>query len=347
MSDVVKSVFGLDPAEYSLAQQKMNIQAQSGMTPYERMGYNIANIGGSLFGVEDAYMKKASSIQAVVNDLSTKYDPNSPEFYKALSSALPNDMMKEKVAAAAYGRKIQAETTKEELAGATELQKAERYLKKLTNDPNASPEEIANAKKNIQVILEGKAPKVNVAVHGQKNVLDVDKKDAETLLKVRDSAESIIPRLQEQSAALQKGMIAGNFADGRTAFANALAGLGIKDKGIMDKLANTKTFNANRIELASSVAKQLGVNPTDRDFQASLQRFASNTDAPETSAAFINDMLAIQQKKLDDANRGLNYYRKNEGSFAGYDRPLPTSPVVSAPEQSRLDKLKQELKNRQ
>ena len=164
---------------------------------------------------------------------------------------------------------------------------------------------------------------------GPKNVLEIDKEDAANLVKVRNTAENIIPRLQEQAAALQKGIAAGTFSDARVVFATALNSLGIKDKATLNMLTNTKTFNANRIELAASVAKQLGVNPTDRDFKASLDRFAAASDAPEASAAFINDLLKIQQTRLEQANEGLNYYRKNEGSFTGYNRPLPVSPVVS------------------
>jgi hypothetical protein len=164
---------------------------------------------------------------------------------------------------------------------------------------------------------------------GPKNVLEIDKEDAANLVKVRNTAENIIPRLQEQAAALQKGIAAGTFSDARVVFATALSSLGVKDKATLDMLKNTKTFNSNRIELAASVAKQLGVNPTDRDFKASLDRFAAASDAPEASAAFIDDLLTIQQTRLKQANEGLSYYRENQGSFTGYNRPLPVSPVVS------------------
>jgi hypothetical protein len=185
---------------------------------------------------------------------------------------------------------------------------------------------------------------------GEKNILDIDKKDAENLLKVRDSAENVIPRLEEQLKAVNKGIISGTFNDARKVFANSLATFGIKDKGTIDLLANTDKFNANRIELASAVAKQLGVNPTDRDFQASLDRFASGSMQPEVAVTFINDMLAIQRKKLTDAKAGLDYYRQNKGSFAGYDRPLPVSPVASDPLQNmsleQLKALEQQLLNK-
>jgi hypothetical protein len=122
---------------------------------------------------------------------------------------------------------------------------------------------------------------------------------------------------------------------------NSLATFGVRDKNTVDLLANTEKFNANRIELASAVAKQLGVNPTDKDFQASLDRFASGSMQPEVAETFINDMLTIQRKNLQDAQAGLNYYRENRGSFRGYNRPLPQSPIASDPLANlSLDQLK-------
>jgi hypothetical protein len=174
--------------------------------------------------------------------------------------------------------------------------------------------------------------KTNIKVDtGDKNILDIDKKDAENLVKLRDTSERTIPRLEEQLVAVKKGMVSGSLNDARKVMLNSLATFGIRDKNTIDLLANTDKFNSNRIELASAVAKQLGVNPTDRDFQASLDRFASGSMQPEVAETFINDMLTIQRKNLQDAQAGLNYYRENKGSFKGYNRPLPQSPVASDP----------------
>jgi hypothetical protein len=52
-------------------------------------------------------------------------------------------------------------------------------------------------------------------------------------------------------------------------------------------------------------------------------------------------MLTIQRKNLQDAQAGLNYYRENKGSFRGYNRPLPQSPIASDPLANlSLDQLK-------
>lgn len=78
----------INPADYRLKQQQMMMQAQQGMSPYERMGYNIANIAGGLLGVEDPTLKRVSDIQSIYSETAKQFqDQNSPEFYQALQKA--------------------------------------------------------------------------------------------------------------------------------------------------------------------------------------------------------------------------------------------------------------------
>ena len=78
----------INPADYALRQQQMMMQAQQGMSPYERMGYNIANIAGGLFGVEDPTLKRVGEIQGIYSEVAKNFtDQNSPEFYQALQKA--------------------------------------------------------------------------------------------------------------------------------------------------------------------------------------------------------------------------------------------------------------------
>ena len=180
---------------------------------------------------------------------------------------------------------------------------------------------------------------------GPKNVLEIDKKDAEDILKNRNSLEKSIPLLESSLAQLEKGIVGGTFSNARTALLTGLASAGIKDPKITQYLANTKTFEANRIELATAIAKQLGVNPTDRDFQASLDRFAAASENPASSKIFLTEMVALKKLQLKDTNDALNFYRKNEGSFEGYDRPIPKafSGTESALSGMSTEQLKQEI----
>jgi len=180
---------------------------------------------------------------------------------------------------------------------------------------------------------------------GPKNVLEIDKKDAEDILKNRNSLEKSIPLLESSLAQLEKGIVGGTFSNARTALLTGLSSAGIKDPKITQYLANTKTFEANRIELATAIAKQLGVNPTDRDFQASLDRFAAASENPASSKIFLTEMVALKKLQLKDTNDALNFYRKNQGSFEGYDRPIPKafSGTESALSGMSTEQLKQEI----
>ena len=180
---------------------------------------------------------------------------------------------------------------------------------------------------------------------GPKNVLEIDKKDAEDILKNRNSLEKSIPLLESSLSQLEKGIVGGTFSNARTALLTGLSSAGIKDPKITQYLANTKTFEANRIELATAIAKQLGVNPTDRDFQASLDRFAAASENPASSKIFLTEMVALKKLQLKDTNDALNFYRKNQGSFEGYDRPIPKafSGTESALSGMSTEQLKQEI----
>ena len=364
---IVGGLFGVSPEQLMQQRQARDVEQQmavgrsaampgSMMSPslapfYQQatqQGQLIGRGVGALLGAQDPELQRITQIQ----QLSSQFDLTSAEgmreFARSLQQIAPQEAMMAAKRAdeieSAMGtralnlRKAQAEGTSTEwigVPGKPEL-KQQAIVNRITGEttPVGAPISVFSSKTDV---------KVDARTQGPKNVLDIDKKDAENLIKVRDSSENIIPRLEEQAAALQKGIAAGSFSDARVAFSTALNTLGLGNKTTLNMLKNTKTFNANRIELAASVAKQLGVNPTDRDFQASLDRFAGAGDAPEASAQFINDMLMIQRKRLADANQGLSYYREKQGSFEGYNRPLPSSPVVSADPFAgkTLDQLKQ------
>lgn len=343
-TSIISNLFGVDPAAYQQAQQtqgyNQDYQAvqldplQQANLALRQGGRGLGQVGGSLMGMQDPMLAKASMAQQLSSKFDTTTSDGLRQYAQALIQSGAPDLAQIAVQradeidvskATVYQKMKEAQPKTEEVVNQGVYQD---FLNQAGGDKVLAAK-MYKAAEDMQKLQRSAASGNKITVAGQKNVLEVDKKDAENLVKIRDSAENVIPRLQEQSAALQKGIAAGSFSDARVAFSNALSTLGVKDAATLNMLKNTKTFNANRIELASAVAKQLGVNPTDRDFQASLSRFASASDAPETSAAFINDMLKIQQTKLSQANEGLSYFRKNDGSFAGYDRPLPISPVVS------------------
>lgn len=107
------SLFGVDPAEYSMQQQKLwsNLYAQAG-SPYEKMGIALAQIGGTALGLTETPVdKKIADITKVLNDIGTQYQVGTAEYYKAVADALPAEYPDAKAQAMAEFIKFkQAET---------------------------------------------------------------------------------------------------------------------------------------------------------------------------------------------------------------------------------------------
>lgn len=98
-----KSLFGVDPAEYALNQQKMwaNMYAQAS-SPYEKMGIALGQLGGAALGLnQTAVDKKIADISKVLNDIGTQYQVGTAEYYKAVADALPPEYADAKAAAQA------------------------------------------------------------------------------------------------------------------------------------------------------------------------------------------------------------------------------------------------------
>jgi len=109
-----KGLFGVDPAEYSMQQQKLwsNLYAQAG-SPYEKMGIALAQIGGTAFGLTETPVdKKIADISKVLNDIGTQYQVGTAEYYKAVADALPAEYPDAKAQAQAeYIKFKEKETT--------------------------------------------------------------------------------------------------------------------------------------------------------------------------------------------------------------------------------------------
>lgn len=98
-----KGLFGVDPAEYSMQQQKLwsNLYAQAS-SPYEKMGLALAQIGGTALGLDEtAVDRKIADISKVLNDIGTQYQVGTAEYYKAVADALPSQYADAKAAAQA------------------------------------------------------------------------------------------------------------------------------------------------------------------------------------------------------------------------------------------------------
>jgi hypothetical protein len=367
--NIVNSLFGIDPN--ALQQQRAAIDTSNAyrfaqLDPFERANMALYQSGAQIGrGVTqllggDEQLNRATQVRQLASQFDMTSADGLRQFAQAVAPFAPE------VAQQAVRRSDEIITTG--------LKQAELQTQSIRNIATANREkiqQIGQTPDGRQVYqagdeqyvlseggqrvpyygrLESKTPKNEIKniLPGAKNVLDIDKKDAEDILKQRNSLEKSIPLLENSVAQLDRGIIGGTFSDARTALATGLTSIGIKDPNITKYLANTKTFNANRIELATAIAKQLGVNPTDRDFQASLDRFAAASENPASSKIFLTEMLALKRQQLTDANNALNYFRQNEGSFAGYDRPLPRAFSTTGNELSSMtdEQLRQEINKR-
>jgi hypothetical protein len=178
---------------------------------------------------------------------------------------------------------------------------------------------------------------------GTRNILEVESKRAGKLQDSITSGYTVLERLNNQRQALEQGLIGGSFADGRTAAATFAATIGLGDQRLINALANSKSFKANQNALAAAIAKQLGVNPTDKDFQASLDQFAQQSDDPKASLQFIKQMQnQFGQRQTINENM-MQSYIENDGTFRNYKGPKM---IESFTPTNELEQLRAEAERR-
>lgn len=363
--NVVPSLFGITPELYQqnrmdelVAQQNKAATMAAGpgtmlnpsLAPLyaqaaqrgQLQGEALRAVGG-LLGVEDPELKKIRDVQ----QMRSQFDVSSPkglrDFAQALSQKGYTDLAIQASAKAADIDKelSQAEKNRLEKIPAAEEQANRVRLNQLVRE--LGPEAGAAAfRKELQ---EGKVKVASAsATPAGRTILGVEAKKAEDLQKNITSGYTVLERLGEQRAAIEQGMIGGSFADTRTAIGTFASTIGLADQKLVNALANSKSFKANQNALAAAIAKQLGVNPTDKDFQASLDQFAKNSDDPKASLEFIKQMqnkFGQRQKINEDM---FDSYVENEGTFRNYKGPKM---VQSFTPKDELSKLLEEQARRQ
>jgi len=359
---IVNSIFGVDPAMYSQLKNQQNYADALAVgnqyavpgtmmnpslgplyTQAAQQGQLIGGGVGTLLGAQDPELQKITAIK----QLSKQFDLTSPtgmrEFSRALQQIAPNESIKaakradEMTQAMALQTKTYAEAQK---ALTEKVPKADDEAQRIRLDELKAQygpqqgarifrDELIQSKQKVAAAGAGK---------GSRNVLAVEAKRAESIQKNIDSGYTVLERLAEQENALQQGMIAGTGADARTAIATFAASIGLADPTLIAALANSKSFKANQNALAAAIAKQLGVNPTDKDFQASLAQFAANSDNPQASLLFIKQMrdkFSQRQKINEDM---MTSYVESDGTFRNYKGPkMVTSSFSAGP--SELENL--------
>jgi hypothetical protein len=349
--DIVGGIFGMSPEMYSMArdmagqQRAATLAAQPGtmmspsLAPFyaqaAQQGQLIGRAAQGILGVEDPELAKIRDVQ----QMRTQFDVSTPKGLRDFASALGQkgytDLAIQATAKAADIDKDIAAAVKSrrESTPAAEEQAKRIRLNELVEQLG----EVEGAKQFNKELQEGKVKVAAAsATPAGRTILAVEAKKAEDLQKQIGSGYTVLERLNEQRAAIEQGMIGGSFADTRTALATFASSIGLADQRLVNSLANSKSFKANQNALAAAIAKQLGVNPTDKDFQASLDQFAKNSDDPKASLVFIKQMQEKFSKRQKINEDMFNSYIDNEGTFRNYKGPKMVDSFTSNSELEQL-----------
>lgn len=158
---------------------------------------------------------------------------------------------------------------------------------------------------------------------GPKNVLDIDAKQAENYVTALNGAAKTLPVLDRMQTLLDQGVISGTAAEARTATLGILQGLGMNTDKATKNLANTEAYNKELINLLQGVIKQYGANPSNVDVKTALQGLPELVKSPQGVQQVLTTLVKANRDTYNEAKTGLDYFRKNQGSFAGYEPKVP------------------------
>jgi hypothetical protein len=171
---------------------------------------------------------------------------------------------------------------------------------------------------------------------GPRNVLEIDKTQAETYAKSLEASAKTLPTLDRMQQLIDQGVISGSVANPRTALLGVLQGLGANTEKAQKNLANTEAYQKELINLLQGVIKQYGTNPSNIDVKTALQGLPELVKSPAGVQQVLTTLVKSNRDTYNEAKTGLDYFRKNQGSFTGYEPKVPLG-LVEQPK-IRLDK---------
>jgi hypothetical protein len=176
---------------------------------------------------------------------------------------------------------------------------------------------------------------------GPRNVLEIDKTQAETYATALNAAAKTLPTLDRMQQLIDTGVISGTAADARTATLGILQGLGMNTEKATKSLANTEAYQKELINLLQGVIKQYGTNPSNIDVKTALQGLPELVKSPQGVQQVLTTLVKSNRETYNEAKAGLEYFRKNQGSFTGYEPKVPLG-LVEQPK-IKLDKKLSEM----
>jgi hypothetical protein len=368
----IQSLFGPTPAqiqEMRRQQQEQEILASGRefgvFAPLYQAGLRFGAQGrratASLLGNQDPMLQKATGIQSVL----AKYqgqDINSPEVMQSIASDLRSIDPEASLRAAQMARTLapkrdirtadgaivdvtdpmspqvlyQAEKPTKELSPSDQ---AKQIIFSLSEKPQRTSEEEIQLRA-AQNVLEASRPKTvnNILSPGTKNVLEIDKKQAEDYLAVQNSALKSLGVLQRMKDIARQGVVTGSLAEERTAFLTALDSIGLSTSNARKVLGNTEQFQKETEALVQQILKIYGYNPSNIDVQRAVKSVPSIVNSAGGLTKLLDNLINVKQQEYAESTRALDFFRDKEGSFKGFKPTIP----ITAPKQTGIQGLSDE-----
>ena len=164
---------------------------------------------------------------------------------------------------------------------------------------------------------------LSITNQGPKNVLELDAAQAKDYATAFNTAAKTLPTLERMQSLIDKGVISGSVAEARTATLGVLQGLGVNTSNATKVLANTEAYNKELINLLQGVIKQYGTNPSNIDVKTALEGLPNLVKSPEGVQQVLTTLTKVNRDIYNESKTGLDYFRQNQGSFAGYTPKVP------------------------
>lgn len=363
-TDIVGSLFGVNPAAYQQAQQargyNQDYQAvqldplQQANLALRQGGRGLGQAAGSLLGIEDPELAKAS----MAKQLSSQFDITSAEGLRQYANALAqngapdlaqmaikraDEMVTTNITQNLNIKKAQAEGTSTEwigVPGQPEL-KQQAIVDRVNNTvtPIGAPISVFSNKTNVNVDARGESEFVK----------QMGKNDANTVtaaMTTRESALNTVKSIDKLASLDKQELYSGTGATARVAVGNFLDTLGLASKEDAKRIANSQQYD----KVAGDVILQTlggklgaGFSNEDRKFIAGLvPQLATNPEARKQLIQYVRN------KNMDivkETSRLEQYAREKKG-LGGFEYTLPRETIAPASALPKENPYEAEAKRR-
>lgn len=365
-TDIIGSLFGVNPQAYQQAQQKQayaqDYQAvqldplQQANLALRQGGRGLGQVAGGLMGIEDPELAKASKIK----QLASQFDLNSSEGLRQLANSIKDFAPQEAMLAAKRADEV-------DVSKATVYQKMKEAVPKTEEVVNqniykgflqqAGGDEMIAAR--LYRDYEDRIKLQRAAASASKTVLpagesefvkQLGKNDAGVVSKAmetRAGAVSTLQSLDKLSALNDNQLISGTFAEGRVGAANLLNTLGLASKDDVSRISSSQQYDkVAKDVIFQTLGGKLGAGFSNEDRKFIEALIPKLETSPEARRQLITYMRSKNQLIADESTRLETYARDNNG-LKGFQYTVPreTLAPADAPNSAKTQ-LEQELKRR-